>query len=98
MKQVRIRPGVVLLSVCDEHLLVATREARQTVTYVRQVNSAGAFYWKLLEEGRDPGEIIQQAALRYQMTVEQATAAVMSFMRRLYQAGYLIIEDVEDAE
>ena len=98
MKQVRIRPGVVLLSVCDEHLLVATREARQAVTYVRQINGAGAFYWKPLEEGRDPGEIIQQAALRYQMTAEQAAAAVMSCMRKLYQAGYLMIEDAEDAE
>ena len=98
MKQMKIRPGVVLLSVCDEHLLVATREARRAVAYVRQINGAGAFYWKLLEEGRDPGEIIQQAAARYQMTAEQAAAAVMSFLRKLYQAGYLLIEDAEDGE
>ena len=44
MKQMKIRPGVVLLSVCDEHLLVATREARRAVAYVRQINGAGAFY------------------------------------------------------
>ena len=33
-----------------------------------------------------------------QMTAEQAAAAVMSFLRKLYQAGYLLIEDAEDGQ
>lgn len=98
MKQAKVRPGVVLLSVCGEHMLVATREARETVPYVQQINGPAAFYWKLLEEGREPKEIVRQAAEKYQMPPQKAVAAVLAFMKKLQQAGYLVIEDTEDAE
>lgn len=98
MKKAKIRPGVVLISVCDEHILVATREARKKVPYVRQINGAGGFYWRLLEKELEPKEIIRQAATRYRMSDKQAAAAIMSFMKKLYEAGYLIFEDVGDVE
>lgn len=96
MKQVKIRPGVVLISVCDEHILVATREARKAVPYVRQINSAGGFYWRLLEKGFEPNEIIRQAAMKYHITGKQAAAMVLGFMNKLYKTGYITIEETED--
>lgn len=96
MKQVKARPGIVLISVCDEHILVATREARKKVPYVRQINSAAGYYWKLLEKGFGPDEIIRQAVIKYSIPGKQAAAMVMGFMNKLYQAGYITIEDVED--
>lgn len=98
MKQVKTLPGVVLISVCDEHLLVATREARKTVPYVRQINSAGGFYWSLLEKGIDPNEIIRQAAVKYQIPGKQAAAMVVSFVNKLYKAGYVTVQDVEESK
>lgn len=95
MKQIKIRPGVVLISVCGEHILVATKEARAVVPYVRQINSAGGFYWKLLEEGNDPQEMIRRAAVQYQIPGKQAAAMVMGFLQKLHQAGYITIEDAE---
>lgn len=98
MKQIKIRPGVVLISVCDEHILVATREAREHVPYVRQINGPGGFYWHLLEEGLALPDIIRQAAEKYDLPGRKAAAVVVSFMQKLQKAGYITVEDVEDAE
>lgn len=98
MKKIKIQSGVVLISVCDEHLLVATREARKVVPYVRQINSAGGFYWKLLEQGMEPNNIIQQAAQKFHVPSKQAAAMVVNFIKKLYRAGYVTVEEVEDAE
>lgn len=98
MKQAKIRPGVVLISICDEHILVATREARGAVPYVQQINGPAAFYWKMLEEGKEPKEIVQLAAEKYHMPGGKAVIAVASFMKKLQQSGYLLAEDVEDAK
>lgn len=91
MKQVKILPGVVMISVCDEHILVATREARKKVPYVRQINSAGGFYWSLLEKGVDPNEIIRRASVKYQIPGKQAAVMVVSFIKKLYKAGYVTV-------
>lgn len=98
MKQIKIKPGVVLISVCDEHILVATREARKTVPYVRQINSAGGFYWNLLEKGEQPESIIKAAQERYHISARQASGMVLGFIKKLYSAGYIIIQDVEENE
>lgn len=93
MKQIKILPGVVLVSVCGEHILVATREARKKVPYVQQINSAAAFYWKLLQEGVALDEIARQAACEYRMSNRQAAGAVIDCLKKMQQRGYLMIED-----
>lgn len=98
MKKVRIKPGVVLISVCDEHLLVATWETRKDVPYAQQINDAGAFYWKLLEEGLAPKEMIQKGAAQYQMPQGKAALAVIRFLDKLQKAGYITFEDAEDTK
>lgn len=96
MKQVKIHPGVVLVSVCEEHILVATREAREKVPYVQQINSAAAFYWEQLQNGLEPQDIARQAASKYHISGRQAAGAVIDFLKKLHQRGYVVIEDVED--
>ena len=96
MKQIKIRPGVVLLSVCDEHLLVATREARDAVPYVQQINGAAAYYWKLLEENMELKIIIDKAAQHFNMPKINALVAVNTFINKLKDAGYIIFEDQEE--
>lgn len=97
MKQIKIRPGVVLLSVCDEHLLVATREARDAVPYVQQINGAAAYYWKLLEEKKDVKTIIDMAVEHYGMTKIKALITVNNFINRLKDLGYITFEEQEES-
>ena len=96
MKQVKISPGVVLVSVCGEYILVATREAREKVPYVQQINSAAAFYWEQLQKGLEPQDIARQAASKYHMSGRQAAGAVIDCLKKLHQRGYITIEDVGD--
>ena len=60
-----IQPGVILVQVCGEHLLVATREARGKCPYVKQLNATGAYFWTLLAQNMTLGEMTQAAAQRY---------------------------------
>lgn len=98
MKQAKIRPGVVLLSVCDEHLLVATREARDAVPYVQQINGPAAYYWKLLESNTELKDMVDLAAAHFDMPKIKALIAVNGFLKKLADAGYITIEDEEDTE
>lgn len=93
MKQLKIRPGVILVSVCDEHLLVATRDAREAVPYVQQINGAAAYYWKLLEEKADVKTIIDKASEHYNMPKIKALVAVNNFINKLKDLGYIIYEE-----
>lgn len=96
MKQIKIRPGVVLISVCDEHLLIATRDAREAVPYVQQINGAAGYYWKLLEEKADVKTIIDRAAEHYDMPKIKALIAVNNFINKLKELGYILAEEQEE--
>ena len=89
----RIRPGIVLISICDEHILVATREAREFCTYVQQINAAAAYYWKLLEQGMAINDIVKKAAEHFGIPEIIVLINVNKFMDKLETAGYLIKED-----
>lgn len=98
MKQIKIRPDIVLLSVCDEHLLVATREARDFVPYVQQINSAAAYYWKLLENKTEIKIIIDKVAEHYNMPKINALVAVNTFINKLKDSGYITFVDQEETK
>ena len=97
MKQIKIRPGIVLLSVCDEHLLVATREAREAVPYVQQINSAAAYYWKLLENNTEMKIIIEKAAEHFNMPKINILVTLNTFINKLKDSGYIIFEEQEES-
>ena len=52
-----IQPGVLLETVCDEHLLIATGEARGKVPYVKNLNETGVWFWQLFEKQLDLAQI-----------------------------------------
>ena len=55
-----IQPGVLLETVCDEHLLIATGEARGKVPYVKNLNETGVWFWQLFEKQLDLAQIEQR--------------------------------------
>lgn len=87
-------PGVVLLSVAKEHLLVADKEARKKVGYILQINDAGAYYWKLMEQGLDLREIVRRGSCHFSMDSKQTIVVLDNFMKKLNKAGYLKVERV----
>lgn len=95
MKQFKLLEGVVLVCICDEYMLVATREARGKVPFLLHINEPGAFYWRMFEEKTPLREILRQASERYGMTEETALTAVKLFLNKLYGKGYLTVLDGE---
>lgn len=96
MNKIKLRSGIVLISVCDEHLLVATREARKFVPYIQQINNAAAYYWQLLEEGTEVKVIVDKAMEQFHIPKIKALITVNNFINKLNETGYITIEDVED--
>lgn len=96
MKNYKMKPGIVLLSVDNEHLLVATREARDgSIPYVRQINDSAAFYWKLLKDGKNLKEMLEEAAEHFQSNKLTALFNLKEFQKKLVEQGYMIEEEIE---
>ena len=96
MKKIKVHPGVVLLSVCDEHLLISTLEARKDLPYIQQINSAADYYWKLLEQDTDIKIIVDKAAEKFNMPKIKAFITVNNFINKLAETGYVTVQDVEE--
>lgn len=93
MKRYQIRPGVVLASVCGEHMLVATRQARGLCPYVKQMNPTGAFYWSLLEQGEELDSLVRTASERYGVEESRIRPGLLAFLDALRAEGYLLEEE-----
>lgn len=98
MKTYVTRAGIVLISICDEHMLVATREARAVCPYIQQINSAAAYYWKLFESGVELKDMVELAAAYFDIPKIQALITLNNFVKKLTDAGYLIPKDTEDVQ
>lgn len=88
-----LQPDVVLVTICDEHFLVAAGEARGRVPYVKGITGPGAFFWKLLEQHMDVNDMICQASRDYSVSEEKAAAAFWKLVKGLQANGYLTISE-----
>lgn len=82
--------GVVLVPVCDENLLVATKEAMKTVPAVKELNETGAFVWQMLKQGKSLDEMVDQTAKEYEISVDEAKEGLLEFIEALSKAGYIV--------
>ena len=85
----QITKGVVKVTVCDEHLLVATGDARQTLPYVKHLNAAGAYIWSKLENAVPAEQIAESIATDYGISEKDARASLQTFLQTLCDAGYI---------
>ena len=94
----KTRPGVVHEEICGEHLLVATQAARRTCRHwALQLNDAGYFIWKLLEETPCQKDALLQAfSEHYTAPMAQATAYVGQFLEQMLSNGF--VYETEAAE
>ena len=94
MKVFKARPGVVLLEVCGEHILVATGEAREKCPNVFHINDRGAKLWELILAEQVPGKIVKRAQEELALPPADALRSCLVFFSKLTDAGYLLQEDI----
>ena len=58
-----LQKDVALVTVCDEHFLVAAGQARGKVPAVKGINRPGAYFWNLLQQ-KLPGTTFSAAQQR----------------------------------
>lgn len=93
MTEYRIRRGVVLTTVCDESMLVATGEARGKVPYVNKINKPGAYFWRMMDEGLEVESICARTAAECGVSIAEAREAFLRFAGMLAKAGYIEISE-----
>ena len=93
MKIYRPRPGIVYLSVCGEHLLVATGEARKSCPYITQINEKAASLWKCMQEQEKIDNIAKLIPETSQENKGSELLSAIIFIGKMSKAGYLLIEE-----
>ena len=89
MKTYRLHPDVVLAQVCGEAMLIAAGSARGKLPYVKGINPAGAYFWRLMEKQTAEAEIVRQVMQDFDVSEETAHTAFRKFYDILKKNGYL---------
>ena len=84
------RPGVCLLEICGEYLLVAQRSVEGDCPYVSQINESAAFFWRTLDREMDLQQLIQAASREKQTKPEALLLPALAFLGKMEKKGYLI--------
>lgn len=93
MPRYRIKPGIVLTSICGEYLLVSAKAMRQEVPYLTQVNESSGFLLRLLEKGATLAELEQAVQEEYEIADRaEAQAVIETFVQQMLSSGYLLSE------
>ena len=84
-----LQKDVALVTVCDEHFLVAAGQARGKVPAVKGINRPGAYFWNLLQQKLPENDILRRTAADYLIPIEKAALALRRFAALLAAEGYL---------
>ena len=95
MKVYRRRPGVELLEICGESLLVATREARGLCPFVTQLNASASQLWKLFDATYSVNDFAEYAAQALGKEAKSMLLTVIFFVSKMSESGHLIEEEIE---
>ena len=89
----RVHPGIVFQTICGRSFLIAVRPARKECPHIQELNEYGAFCWCLLEQGRQPEEMIPEIMKEYPVKEEEAREGLMQFIKQLVDFHYLLLDD-----
>ena len=91
MTRYKTRPGVVLTSICGEHVLVAAAAIRDLCPYVTEINETSAFLWRQLISGADLDGLMAALDAEYDLPDPSAARhAVEDFLRQMLELNYLL--------
>ncbi len=94
----RPRPGVALISLCGERVLVPTRQLSEVCTRIRPLSFGGLVIWHGLERGLSNERLRDACNMFLRKSEEEATAYIEKTIRMLCDDGFLIeVPDGDDA-
>jgi len=86
----KIRPGFVMIKICDTHLLVAKRELWDKYNRVRPVPVKYALCWNLMAQGKSSDEVIQSVCKLFNKSEDEISRKFSPIFQKLADDGYLI--------
>lgn len=89
----RIRDGVVLTKICDEYLLISSKEARPYCPSVTQINDTAAYIWEMLEKGMDTNEMIMAVLSEFELDEDTDIYAMLSEYIDTLKSNRFIVEE-----
>ncbi len=89
----KIRPGILYRMIADAHFLIATGDSRTVCPVIQQINSSGAYYWQLLEQGVDFNQMLDNLQQEHGEDAEVLRKTLERFLIRLEERGYVIRTD-----
>ena len=81
------REGIVLREVAGEQILVPIRRNVADLKAIFALNNVGRCIWELLDGVRGVDGILAELVERFDVTAEEASMDLDSFVERLSQAG-----------
>lgn len=91
MTKYKAMPGVILVQICDQYLLVAATEARKVCPYYIQINDTGAFLWNLVQSEMTREEILDAVIKEYDVEQpDQIAETVDAYIDQLLSLHYVL--------
>ena len=80
----KTKKGFLLRRLGDEYMAVAIGKASKSFNGMIRLNETGAFYWKELEQGATPEELVAKTLERYEgVDEETARRDVQAFLESI---------------
>ena len=92
----KVREGIVLIHVCGEHLLVASRAVWPEVKMIRHLPKVTAMCWDLLSKGADEKKIAMFIATLMKKPLPEVEEKLALLWEELYKAGYLVKNEEDE--
>ena len=87
----KAKSGIVLTTICDQYVLIASRTARNDSPFISEINETFADCWKELEKGTSFDELIQYMMTEYEIEdLEALKSDIHRFLTMLSEQGYVI--------
>lgn len=85
----KIKEGFILREVAGNYIVVAVGNAVKAFNGVINLNEAGAFLWKILEQGASEEQLKTALLGEYEVDEDTAKADVTAFVEKLKEKGLL---------
>lgn len=91
----KLRAGIIPVTVCGETILVAGREVRGKCPYTLHLSELSAYCFTLLTKGLDSAEMTDAVSAHCNIDAESAAGKINEFIGMLKTYDYLVSEDGE---
>ncbi len=99
MERYKARPGLVLVTVCGESLLVATKALWNLCPFMTSLNESSAFLWTRLQEGATEEELLAAVAEEYEVEDPAALRkGIRDFLKKMQDIQVLQSQEEQNEE